>query len=155
MSENELNNAEVKEVVDATSGSGGQSMPGGVDPMAQMMAIGKKQLFWQRVMAVVTAGIFLVIAICAYILIPKITTTIGNIDNAVADAQNSIKNIDVMVDSVTEASDNLNKMVDENADNLNDAMAKLSSVDFDGLNKAITDLQDAVGPMASFFNKFR
>ena len=32
---------------------------------------------------------------------------------------------------------------------------EMTKVDFDGLNKAIKDLQDAVSPVANFFNKFR
>ena len=31
----------------------------------------------------------------------------------------------------------------------------LTEIDFDGLNQAIKDLQDAVGPLASFMSKFR
>ena len=32
---------------------------------------------------------------------------------------------------------------------------KMNDIDFEGLNKAIQDLQDAVGPFATFMNKFK
>ena len=60
-----------------------------------------------------------------------------------------------MVSEMTTASKNLNELVNENAGPLTEAVKNMSNVDFDGLNKAITDLQDTVGPMANFFNRFR
>ena len=47
----------------------------------------------------------------------------------------------------------MNKLVDDNGSNLAAAVKSLSEIDFEGLNKAITDLQDAVGPMASLMKK--
>ena len=48
----------------------------------------------------------------------------------------------------------MNTKLTENAQSLTDAVEKMNSIDFEGLNKAIQDLQDAVGPFASFMNRF-
>ncbi len=50
---------------------------------------------------------------------------------------------------------NFDKLLSENSKELTESIKEISEIDFDGLNKAIKDLQDAVGPMASFMNKFR
>ena len=56
---------------------------------------------------------------------------------------------------MTDASKNLNQLVGDNSEALNEAITNMANVDYDGLNKAIKDLQDTVGPMANFFSKFR
>ena len=47
----------------------------------------------------------------------------------------------------------IKEFVDDNGENLAAAVKSLSEIDFEGLNKAITDLQDAVGPLASLMKK--
>ena len=60
-----------------------------------------------------------------------------------------------MTSSITGTSENMNSMLTDNSQSLTDAVDKMNNIDFDGLNKAIKDLQDAVGPFASFMNRFR
>ena len=43
----------------------------------------------------------------------------------------------------------------ENSEALTQTVNDMSNIDFEGLNTAIKDLQDTVGPFASFFGKFR
>jgi hypothetical protein len=123
--------------------------------LLKLISTNKKQLFYQRILALAAVGIFVVILYTVMTVVPRITATLTNLDGVVADAGNSLKEIDKMVAEMESASKNLNELVDANAEPLTDAVEKLGNVDFDGLNQAITDLQDAVHPMASFFNKFR
>ncbi len=116
---------------------------------------GRRQLIWSRVLTVAMVGIFLVVGYAAFIFIPIVVDTMDNINNVVTGASATIENIDVMVAEMTDASQNLNQLVNDNAKPLTDAVTNLSNIDFDGLNKAIRDLQDAIGPMAEFMNKFR
>ena len=69
-------------------------------------------------------------------------------------AQASLVKVDEMTEGLNEASKNLNKLVDENAEIMTDAVKSISEIDFEGLNQAITDLQGAVGPLANFFGRF-
>lgn len=123
--------------------------------LLKLISTGRKQLFYQRILALAAVGIFAVILYTVITIVPKITSTLDNVDQVISDATASIEQIDGMVAEMTDASRNLNKLVDENAEPLTTAVQNLSDVDFEGLNKAITDLQDAVGPVANFFNKFR
>ena len=122
---------------------------------AEMLKVDKKHLFWQRISAMAVVAMFLVVLVTAMILVPQVVNTLNSINKVAVDAEAAIGDVEVMVSEITSASKNLNKLVDDNDEKLTEAVNNLSSVDFDGLNAAIKDLQDTVGPMASFFSRFR
>ena len=126
-----------------------------VNGNAEMLKVDKKHLFWQRLSALAVVATFLVVLVVAMILVPQVTTTLGNINRVAKDAESAVANVDTMVLEMTDASKNLNQLVGDNSEALNEAITNMANVDYDGLNKAIKDLQDTVGPMASFFSKFR
>ncbi len=123
--------------------------------LTQIRDLKKKQLMWQRVSAACLFGIFAVLFITVSIIIPRATTTLSNIDQVSGEMYETIDEIDTMVAEMTTASTNLNKLVDDNSQALTDAINNIAGIDFEGLNKAIKDLKDTVGPMASFFGRFR
>jgi len=123
--------------------------------MAAMLIVAKKQLFLQRITTLATVGIFVVVLVAMLVLVPKVTMTLTNIDKMVADASSSVENINAMVAEMTEASKNLNQLVNDNTEPLTQAVNNMAGIDFEGLNKAITDLQATVGPMAQFFGRFK
>ncbi len=123
--------------------------------MAAMLIVAKKQLFLQRITTLATVGIFVVVLVAMIVLVPKVTMTLTNIDKMVADASGSVENINAMVAEMTEASKNLNQLVNDNTEPLTQAVNNMAGIDFEGLNKAISDLQATVGPMAQFFSRFR
>ncbi|SFC43813.1 hypothetical protein [Butyrivibrio sp. YAB3001] len=120
----------------------------------ELVKIAKKQLFFNRISALCMAGMLAVLIVVVVILVPKVETTLGHINSVAQNVESSLDDINVMVKSITDSSENLNKLVDQNAQELTDAVTSISEIDFEGLNKAIQDLQDAVGPLASFFKKF-
>ena len=126
-----------------------------VNGNAEMLKVDKKHLFWQRLSALAVVATFLVVLVVAMILVPQVLATLDNINRVAKDAESAVANVDTMVLEMTDASKNLNKLVGENSEALTEAVTNMADIDFEGLNKAIGDLQDTVGPMASFFNKFR
>ena len=126
-----------------------------VNGNAEMLKIDKKHLFWQRLSALAVVATFLVVLVVAMILVPQVLATLDNINRVAKDAESAVANVDTMVLEMTDASKNLNQLVGDNSEALNEAITNMANVDYDGLNKAIKDLQDTVGPMASFFSKFR
>ncbi len=123
--------------------------------LTQIRDLKKKQLMWQRVSAACLFGIFAVLFITVSIIVPRATATLSNIDQVAGEMYETIDEIDTMVAEMTTASTNLNKLVDDNSQALTDAINNIAGIDFEGLNKAIKDLKDTVGPMASFFGRFR
>ena len=126
-----------------------------VNGNAEMLKVDKKHLFWQRLSALAVVATFLVVLVVAMILVPQVMATLDNINRVAKDAESAVANVDTMVLEMTDASKNLNQLVGDNSEALNEAITNMANVDYDGLNKAIKDLQDTVGPMASFFGKFR
>ena len=126
-----------------------------VNGNAEMLKVDKKHLFWQRLSALAVVATFLVVLVVAMILVPQVLATLDNINRVAKDAESAVANVDTMVLEMTDASKNLNQLVGDNSEALNEAITNMANVDYDGLNKAINDLQDTVGPMASFFSKFR
>lgn len=123
--------------------------------LAEMRDLSKKRLFFQRIATCCLAGGFLTVFTACLIVVPKAMTTLTNINNAAVKAGSSLDDIDTMTEDITTATNNLNELVSNNSVKLTDAVTSLSQIDFEGLNKAITDLQTAVGPMANLMKGFR
>ena len=125
------------------------------DILVELRDLSKKRLFFQRIATGCLAGILLVIFITCIIIVPKAITTLSRINNISVRAESSLDEIDIMAKGVTSATDSLNELVSGNSGSLTQAVTSLSQIDFEGLNKAITDLQDAAGPMAALMKRFR
>ncbi|MBO4912734.1 MAG: hypothetical protein J5504_08415 [Butyrivibrio sp.] len=125
------------------------------DLLVELRDLSKKRLFFQKIATGCLAGILLVIFITCIIIVPKAITTLSRINNISVRAESSLDEIDIMAKGVTSATDSLNELVSGNSGSLTQAVTSLSQIDFEGLNKAITDLQDAAGPMAALMKRFR
>jgi methyl-accepting chemotaxis protein len=126
-----------------------------------LVRLNKKILFYHRIVMLAVIGIFLVAIFSAYILVPKAEAALDQVNGMVARVESSLDLLDEMSnglkdmsDSMTDTSEDLNKLVEENGTALSETMKSISEIDFEGLNKAIKDLQDTVGPLASFFGRF-
>ena len=125
------------------------------DAYEELVKIAKKQLLWQRISTSCIALLLVVVITTVSKLIPQVETTLGNYNDVAVKVQESLKEVDEMTDEMVKASENLNKLVDENADELTAAVKSISEIDFEGLNQAITDLKNAVGPLANVLKVFR
>ncbi|MCR5594904.1 MAG: hypothetical protein K6G12_03585 [Lachnospiraceae bacterium] len=131
------------------------------DPITILIKKQEKQLFYTRIMSLAVVAMAVMVLFVCVIIVPKVTKTIGQVDiliNEVSDAidnvNTSLAGFDEMSTEITTAAEGINGLVEENAEVLSDSMNKLNSIDFEGLNDAIKDLQDVVEPLANFFNKF-
>lgn len=134
---------------------GQESAVVGAGSLEELIKLNRKQLFYRRIGTWCLAGILVVVAIAVIILIPKVTITLDHINSVAVKAEESLANVDTMAADVSNSAANFDKLLAENSKELTESIKEISEIDFDGLNKAIKDLQDAVGPMASFMNKFR
>ncbi len=123
-------------------------------PQDELLKIARKQLFFQRISAVCMVVVTLAVVFAVIRVVPQVETTLNHINNVALKAQDSLAQVDDMTDGLIKASENLNKLVDDNAEELTNAVRQISEIDFEGLNKAITDLQGAVGPISNFFGRF-
>lgn len=123
--------------------------------LKKLITTGRLQLFFQGISTACMIIMTVVVIGIALKVVPKITTAIDNVNQVAVSAQNSLKDADEMIQSITTASENMNTLINENAEELTQSTKSMSEIDFEGLNQAIRDLQDAVGPVANFFNKFK
>ena len=132
------------------------------DVMKTLLEKTQKQLFYTKILAGAAGGMFLILLIAALLVVPKAVSALTQAQAVMADAQGlletadtAISNISAMSDEVTQVSKSLNGFVTDNAQTLTDAATDISNIDFEGLNGAIRDLQDAVGPFAKMMNRFK
>ncbi len=132
------------------------------DVMKTLLEKTQKQLFYTKILAGAAGGMFLILLIAALLVVPKAVSVLTQAEAVMADAQGlletadtAISNISAMSDEVTQVSKSLNGFVTDNAQTLTDAATDISNIDFEGLNGAIRDLQDAVGPFARMMNRFK
>ena len=95
------------------------------------------------------------IAICVILgqLIPQVNQTIGQMQtalNSLEETSNHLRglNLDTMVS-------NVNSLSVYAQPSLQQTMDKLNTIDFETLNKAISDLAQVIEPLANFVAKFR
>lgn len=132
------------------------------DTVKMLLEQTREQLFYTRILTGAFFALFLVVFISALILIPKVTGTLEQVNSLVEEAGGTLESanqalaeVSEMSTEITGVSTQLNEFITENAQTLSDAATDISEIDFEGLNQAIQDLQDAVGPFANLMNGFR
>lgn len=108
----------------------------------------KKQLFLLKLSMFSTTGIFITLLMAIIILVPRITTTLTEVNLAIGQISNTMVQVEEVFESVK-------RLVEESEEGLGVAIDSMNSIDFKGLNQSITDLGNVVSPLADFFSKFR
>ena len=117
----------------------------------------KKHLFYQRV-----SCLFIVILVVSVLsVIPGLVRTLNMAQETMNNANEAILNANEMIlvakgtlNDISSMVVNSEKDINEAMVGINEAMLGLTSIDFDGLNNAIADLEAVVEPLANFFSKF-
>lgn len=122
----------------------------------------EKSLKFQRISTCCLAGMLVVFLVSAIAIVPSAVVTIKKINDvavaaegAVSDATDLVAEMDKTAKELQETGKGMNTLLNDNAEKITESLDKMSQIDFGGLNDAIKDLQDAVGPFANFMNKFR
>lgn len=106
---------------------------------------------------ILAAFLFTVFSLLPTVLdtLRTVTDTINTVNDLAIQADGAIKEINTMSRSITATSEQISGVVEENTVALSDAVTKINNIDFEGLNKAIRDLEDAVGPFAAAANSLK
>ncbi len=158
----EVENKNGTEVVNATAEVPATKTDDGIDYAKKLYENSQKTLKLQRIATCCTAGIFAVILIASLVVVPKAVKTLVTINDVaeqaktvIDDSSTTLNDVSDMAKSLEKAGNKMEQVIVDNETSLVDAMDKISKIDFDGLNQGIKDLQDAVGPFASFMKKFK
>ncbi len=123
--------------------------------LEEILKAQKKTLLGTRIVAVAAVGICVAVCISLGILVPKVITTLDNVNDAVARTETLVASAEQSLSEIDGMITNVNDLVLDNTESLEQAMENLNSINFDELNQAIQDLGDVVEPLANFVNKFR
>ena len=82
----------------------------------------------------------------AYTTLSEGEVLLKQTEEMVDQAKRSLREVDVMVGSV-------NKLVEDNTEDLSEAMDKLNSLDIEKLNQSIEDLNAVIAPLAKLFGR--
>lgn len=129
----------------------------------------EKSLKLQKFRTLCVVIIMLGLVFTFFLLVPRVISTVDKVNKAAEAAQETITKaqesfkkaqstmdeLDEMANSLTSTSDEMNSLITQNSEKITDSLEKMAGIDFDGLNNGIKDLQDAVGPLATFMKKFR
>lgn len=132
---NEMNNAQTTNVVE-------QNEMQQTNLLTTLEKLQKKQLFYQRVSCL----LILVFVLSVVSILPSVFRTLNSAETALNNANTAILQAQVTLEDVSD-------LVVDSQKQINGAMEKLNSIDFESLNKAIKDLQAVVEPMADLFGK--
>jgi hypothetical protein len=136
------------------------------DLLAELLSYQKKEVRHARITTICGIVFAAVLLVALFSIMPKVLAVINHVqesltqvDELVADAstliQDSTDQINALVGDATILIDNANTMILDNTDAVSETVRKLNAVDFERLNKAIQDLDDAIQPLASFANLFK
>lgn len=135
---------------------------GNDEVMQKLLDNSNKSLKLQKIRTVCVLVILVAVGISIFAIVPRVVSTLDKIETAatsvyetIGKAEATIDNIDKMAESLKSTGDNMNSILNDNGDKLTESLDKMANIDFDGLNQGIKDLQDAIGPLANFMNKFR
>lgn len=130
--------------------------------LEQILIENKKRTLFAKIAAFAATGIFVLIIVVTFMIVPKVFRLFNEADalvdstqKLVTTAETSLEEISVMTSSLTETSLGLDTFITDNAQTIEDAITDLEAIDVETLNQAITDLHDAVAPFANLMNRFK
>ena len=118
----------------------------------------EKQCRLTRRLGILLVCLVATVAIFLFTLLPKITTTLNELDVVVTNTQEiteELKAADIegTIRSLSGTLRSIDNLVTDSSESLTISLKKLEAMDIDTLNKAINDLYQVVDPLASLFSR--
>ena len=133
-----------------------------LDVLKQILTYQKKEARNSKILSIAAICVATALLISLAIVVPKVFRFIGQleetvmeVDNLLVDVKSITKDVNDLADNVNSLVDNTNNMVTDNMGAITDIVQSLNEIDFDTLNKAITDLSDVVEPLGNMVRYFR
>ena len=133
-----------------------------LDQLTELVKKQSKQLRYSRIASIALVAMAAILLVSCILIVPRALSTLNQLNRLMDDANvimenanTTLGNFDEMSSEITSAAEGINGLVEENSEVLTESVNKMNSIDFEGLNSAIADLQAVVEPMARFFGKFK
>lgn len=120
------------------------------DYLKQILEQTKKEATFSKVIAFIMLGVLLVLVIVMLAVVPRVLSMIGEIEQTARDAQAVVAQATETLGGLRTTVDGVEEMTESITKTGNALFDGIGKVDFDALAQAITDLQDAIEPIANF-----
>ena len=145
---------------------GSMIAPANEELLAELLSYQKKEVRHARITAVSVVVLVVLLIAALAVLVPKAVALISHVqdsltevDTLVADAgvliRDSTEEINALVGDASVLIANANSMITDNTEAVSETIRKLNEVDIEKLNKAISDLDAAVEPLANLASIFK
>lgn len=108
----------------------------------------RKQLFYTRLLAL--AGIAIAVITLVFVL-----TILPGVTGVLEQASETLLLVDQTLEDFGQMSQNVDALAESGGEAIEQLMEKVEQMDIEGLNDAISDLNDVIKPLADFFGNFR
>ena len=145
METNEIvNNKELKDILQGIE-----------EENAKQRAYLKKQLFYTKIFAgaMVLILVFVIMVVCT--LLPQLMNTLNSATATLEKASITLDEVAAAVEDATDIMTDVDSLVTDSQTTMTTALDKINGIDIEGLNGAITDLEDVVEPMAKLMNTLK
>ena len=89
------------------------------------------------------------------LLVPRFLKTVQTVEESMAQVQDFVDQAQASLIEITDLATDVDVVVEANSIAISDAITNFNSVDFEGLNKSISNIKDAVEPLANVANFFK
>jgi len=128
--------------------------------LKSLLAKQNKQLFYSRIASLAVIVMAAAVVIVCIVIVPRVLTTLNQVNTLLSETETTVEQLEDtltqangMIGEITTAATGINSLVDDNEEILKESVEKMNSIDFEGLNTAIGDLQAVVEPLAKLFGK--
>jgi len=125
------------------------------ETLRELLVYQKKELRHTRFVFMVNLILTLLLAITLAVVVPHVLKLVNEADATLSEVNVLVDDANEMVGQAQVLIENANTMVTENTEAVTETVQKLNAVDFDSLNEAIRNLNDATAPLANFARKFQ
>ena len=118
--------------------------------LTQILKQTKKEATFSKVIAFIMLGILLILLIATLIVVPRALSMITEIERTALDAQAVVAQATETLGGLSATVEGVEEMTESITKTGNALFDGIGKVNFDDLAQAITDLQDAIEPLANF-----
>ena len=109
----------------------------------------RKEAKFSRLLALIMAAILVVLLVVVFLLVPRAVSMMKEIETTAVEAQGVITRATETLENLESAMSGVDEMTESITKTSSSLFEGINKVDFDALSKAVTDLEEAVKPLAN------
>ena len=123
--------------------------------LQKMIERQERDIIINRVTAFAECTLLAALIIVFALLIPRFLKTVQTVEESMIQVQDLVDQAQASLIEITDLAKDVDQVIETNEASLAEAISNFNSVDFEGLNNSITNIRDAVEPLANVANFFK